>query len=98
MPVAIENAEIVAVLKNNKETMEALLAEQEETNRKIMELNKENQRFVDMMDAEYGFGNWQDVDAENATFVPREEFTKKYYLIQNPALREEIRPEIEAVN
>lgn len=86
----IENKEIIDLIKSNVKQLELINKKQENINKKIDELGKENQKFVDLMNDEYGWGNWNNVDAKNYTFIPREEFEKAYYIIQNPAIKNKI--------
>lgn len=90
MPTLITNEEIINLININSKELESINLASEEINIRVDELGKQNQKFVDLMNAEYGYGNWQDVNAKELTFIPREEFMDKWYIIKNPALREVI--------
>lgn len=96
MPQTITNPELIELINKNVTELKAIKEKEREVinslNKelypRIDALNLENQKFIDMMNAEYGWGNWQDFNAEDLTFIPREEFEGKWYMISNPALRE----------
>ncbi len=90
MPVTITNIEILDLINANVKKLEEINKDQEEINKRIEELGKYNQQFVDLMNEEYGWGNWNNVDAKEYTFIPREEFEKAYYIVQNPAVKEKV--------
>ncbi len=90
MPINIIKQEIIDLINTNVSLLEGINSDQEEINKRIDTLGKDNQRFVDAMNEEYGWGNWNNVDAKNYTFIPREEFEKAYYVIHNPAIRDKI--------
>ena len=85
----ITNRAILDLIKINVASLAEILKDSEEHDKKMHNLNKKNIEFVDLMNKEYGYGEWQDVNAKDSTFIPKEEFTKKYYIINNPALKEE---------
>lgn len=95
MPQTITNPELVDLIKKNLAEMLSIRAREcelieeleKETFPRIDALNAENKRFVELMNAEYGWGNWQDLNAENLTFIPREEFEGRWHIMENPALR-----------
>lgn len=90
MPKSITNQTILELLAKNKAELEALNEETESFNKRSHELNKDCQQFVDLMNAEYGWGNWQNVNATDATFQTKEEFNRNFYVIPNPALKERV--------
>lgn len=90
MPQTITNQEIRDLIDINLAELNSINAAQEEINKRCEVLGKENQRFVDMMNEEYGWGNWNNVDAKTYEFIPREEFEKSYYIIRNPAVRDKV--------
>ncbi len=95
MPQTITNPELIELINKNATEMKAIKAKERETIDalekeifpRIDALNLENQKFVNMMNEEYGWGNWQDFNAEELTFIPREEFEGRWYVVENPALR-----------
>ncbi len=90
MPKTITSKKIVKLINNNVRTLESINADQLELNKRIEKLGKDNQKFVDAMNEEYGWGNWNNVDAKALTYVPKEEYEKAYYIIQNPAVRDKV--------
>lgn len=90
MPKTITNKKIIKLINNNVRALESINAEQLEINKRIEKLGKDNQKFVDLMNEEYGWGNWNNVNAKDLTFIPKEEFEKSYYIINNPAVRDKI--------
>lgn len=90
MPTQITNQGILDVLAINIAELDSINAANEIITKRCEALSVENHRFVDLMNTEYGWGNWNNVDAKARTFVPKEEFTKSYYIIQNPAIQEKI--------
>lgn len=98
MPKQIENPEILELLKKNASEMESIrvrqvaldLEAQQELYPRIDALEVENKKFWDLMNTEYGWGNWQDVNAKDYTFKTREELTEAYYIISNPAIRSKV--------
>lgn len=93
MPQTIVKPEILELLKTNKELMESIHADNEAHAKKNFELSVGCNNFIALMNEEYGWGNWTDVNAEDATFIPKEEFTKGMYIVHNPAVKERIEPE-----
>lgn len=87
MPQTITNPEILALIVSNVAELKSINDINEQINKRVDALTKENQKFVDFMNAEYGWGNWQDVNTTDNTFLSREEFMDKWYVIHNPALR-----------
>ena len=86
----ITNDKILKVLRENRLAVEELMKETEAYDLKMHALNKSNHVFVDLMNEEYGPGEWQAVNAVDETFTPKEEFTKQYYIVANPSLKEKI--------
>lgn len=104
MSKTITKPELLELLAKNKASLEALTNEKEtfekehekhaqDYNRRWGEMQQDCQRFVELMNDEYGWGNWQNVDANTQTFLTREEFCKDFYILPNPALREKITPQ-----
>jgi len=90
MPIQITNKKILDLLKANVKALDSINKSQEKIAKRIEALGKENQKFVDAMNEEYGWGEWNNVDAKTFTFIPREEFAANLYIIQNPAVREKV--------
>lgn len=91
MPEVITNPDIIAHIDMQRTTRDALLKESEEYSTKINNLNKEAYTFIELMDKEYGVGGWQNVNADNYTFLTRDEFMKDYNIIKNPNLTPKVR-------
>lgn len=95
MPQTITNPDIIKIIDANVAEMESINKANEEITKRCEELNKQAQVFTDKMNEEYGWGNWQDVDAKAYTFKSRDEIdTSKFYIIHNPAIREKLDTEI----
>lgn len=90
MPQTIKNPEIIAMLDDNVAEMDSINDAQELINERCNKLADKNNRFVELMNKEYGWGNWQDVNAKEYTFLTREEFKAPFYIIHNPAVREKV--------
>lgn len=90
MPETITNPKIITLLNTNVAEMESINEAQEQINKRCDALAIKSNEFKDLMNEEYGWGNWQDVNAKEYTFIPREEFKKSFYIIQNPAVREQV--------
>ncbi len=99
MPQTITNPELIELVQKNVAEMKAINVRQDELEKAILvelnpridALNEENKKFIALMDAEYGLGNWQNFNVEDNTFIPRGEFNGEWYLIQNPSLRETVK-------
>lgn len=87
----IINKEIIALIDAGVIELESINLAQEAINKRIDTLGKQNQLFVDAMNEEYGWGNWNNVNAKTYEFTPREEFEKAYYIIQNPAIKDQVK-------
>ena len=92
----IKDKRIIKLINSNVAELEDINQQQLQLNKRIEALGKKNQEFVDLMNKVYGWGNWNNVDAKNLTFTPREEFEKAYYIIQNPAVRDKV--EVDDIN
>lgn len=90
MPDKVTNKTILKLIKKNMATREALIAEAETYDQKIDKLNMSNRKFVDLMNEEYGYGNWHNFNAKDFTFETRNEIMGKYYIIANPAIKEKV--------
>ncbi len=98
MPQKITNPELIKIITANAEEWasikqreaELLRAMEGELFPRIDALNLENKKFFDMMNEEYGWGKWQDINAKELTFIPYSEIEEKWYIITNPALKERV--------
>ena len=101
MPKELTNPEIIELAKKLAEDRDSIHTRQNELNAameqeifpRIDALNADNKRFFEMMNEEYGWGKWQNVDAKTLTFIPADEFQKSWYIMANPAIREKVVPE-----
>lgn len=110
MPKKIKNPKIIEVMKecvrmrdelasiidfikesSYKMEIEAKLDEKTEA------LNKKQREGFIMMNEEYGWGKWMDVDAKKLTFIPEEEIGKEWYIMNNPAIRPRVQADDVAV-
>lgn len=91
MPQQITNPKILDVLRKNKVTMEKLFESNSILDKRLNNLEKQKIKFINYMNEEYGLGGWQNVNAADETFIPKEEFMDQYYVIHNPALREQVK-------
>jgi len=58
---------------------------------KTAALNKKQREGFLAMNDKYGWGKWMDIDAKKLTFIPESEISDKYYILNNPALREKVK-------
>lgn len=97
MPQEITNQDILSIIDANVKRLDDINQRQEDFTKSIEplidELNDQNKVFKFLMDEEYGWGNWQGVDAKNHTFIPREEFSKDWYVVSNPNVKIDVSPD-----
>lgn len=72
----------------------AILEEDAIIERRSKEYNNRIGALKELMDKEYGYGNWQDLDVKDFTFLTRAEleadpeWKKKHYILRNPDIKE----------
>lgn len=98
--VAINTA--VQLINKRKEEFEhsaeakAIQAEDEEITKRTKEYNNNIRNLKVLMDEEYGYGNWQNLDVKDFSFFTRAEleadpeWKKKHYILANPDIREKV--------
>lgn len=96
MPEKITNQQIIELYTQAYEKQKAAIEYYNQADIEVGKMNHESQKIasqiIDLMNEEYGWGQWHNVNVENGTFETRAEIDARgdKYVIANPAVRDKI--------